>query len=136
MRPLVALGLLVSLTPAAPVPKALKKQDDRQLILGRWKPVVGQTQWYQFNADGTLSTWYNPGESPDPQYTVTLDPTASPKRITWIGLKSGEVEWEGLYELDGDTLKVAYSPVPKVPEGFGPGQAQTVIQQTRDTAAK
>jgi uncharacterized protein (TIGR03067 family) len=136
MRSLVTLALFFGLTSAAPVPKALKKADDRQLILGRWMPAGGGTQWYQFNGDGTLSTWYTVGNAPDPQYKVTLDPTASPKRITWIGLKSGKVEWEGLYELDGDNLKVAYSPAPKVPTGFEPGQAQTVIQQTRDTSAK
>jgi uncharacterized protein (TIGR03067 family) len=136
MRPLFALVLLATLAPAAPVPKALKRADDRQLILGRWMPVEGQTQWYQFNPDGTLSTWYARGEAPEPQYRFTLDPTVSPKRITWIGAKSGKVEWEGLYELDGDTLKVAYSPAPNVPQGFAPEQAQKVIQQTRDTSAK
>jgi uncharacterized protein (TIGR03067 family) len=137
MRHLLAVVLIAAFAAAAPVPKAVKKRDDQDLILGRWKPVEGQTQWYQFNADGTLSTWYNPAGPPaTPQYRFVLDPTASPKRITWVGATSGKAEWEGIYELNGDSLKVAYSPVPKVPEGFGPGQSQSSIEQTRDTSAK
>ncbi len=137
MRPLLAVVLVAALAPAAPVPKALKKASDQQLIVGRWKPREGHTQWYQFNDDGTLRTWYG---ADDPgggnQYRWALDPTASPKRITWVGITSGKAEWEGIYELAGDTLKVAYSPVPKVPEGFGPGQSQASVEQTRDTSAK
>jgi uncharacterized protein (TIGR03067 family) len=137
MRPLLAVALLAALAPAAPVPKPLKKASNAELLVGRWKPVEGQTQWYQFNADGTLRTWYG-NDSPDgpTQYRVALDPTARPKRITWVGISSGKPEWEGIYELNGDTLKVAYSPVPNVPDGFGKGQNQASIVQCRDAPAK
>lgn len=137
MRPLLAVVLLTALAPAAPVPKALKKLTDAELLVGRWTPAEGHNQWYQFNADGTLRTWYG-NDSPDGpcQYRFVLDPTARPKRITWVGVTSGKAEWEGIYELDGDTLKVAYSPVPNVPEGFGKGQNHSSIEQSRDTSAR
>src|SRR5207244_3337849 len=53
MRPLLAITLLATLAPAAPVPKALKKADDKSGIVGIWKPDKG-SEWFQFDAEGGM----------------------------------------------------------------------------------
>ena len=125
---LVAAGALT----AAPVPKDMKaKKGDAALLVGRWKPSDGTTQWYEFKADGTMKTWNEPGEANAVPYLWTIDPTAKPKRMTWSNAKSGRAEWEAVYELDGDDLKMTYAATPKVPPAIGPGPGLFVNGQTR-----
>ena len=107
MRPLLAVALLVGFAPAAPVPKTLKKQDDKDAILGTWNPAPGRTEWFEFKADGNMKAW-NTGVSAASgvPYKWSIDPTATPKRMTWYSPGEAKPSWEGVYELDGDTLKV------------------------------
>ena len=135
MRSLLAAVVLTTLAPAAPVPKAVKKVDDAGLLVGRWRPNDGSKQWYEFKADGTFKTWNEPSEDTAYHYKWSIDPTASPKRMTMSNAGSGKAEWEAVYELDGDDLRITYSGVGKVPAGIGK-EFGIFNGLTRDTTTK
>lgn len=135
MRFAVMLLLAVGSLSAAPIPKELKKADDKTALVGRWKPADSSAQWYEFKADGTMKTWNAPNEGSAVPYLWTIDPTATPKRMTWANGRSGKVEWEAVYELDGNDLRMTYAHTPKVPTGIGAGFG-IVNKQTRDTPGK
>lgn len=69
-------------------------------------------------------------------YDITLDPKASPKQITARRVDEDEVR-RGVYELDGDTLKIAFS---SGLDGERPkkldGEDAPVITLARDKKAK
>jgi uncharacterized protein (TIGR03067 family) len=134
VRSLLAVALLVTLAPAAPVPKALKKTDDAVLIVGRWKPAVrGDTVMFDFSADGVVKLWHEGGDRVV-EYQWTLDTSAAPKRMRWAGVTAPGVCWECVYELAGDSLKIAYAGTP--PTKVAPDTAVVFWDQVRDTSAK
>ena len=107
------LWLVVYATPlafAAPVPKELKKTDD-SAILGTWDMVVhsnngGQggpqpVKW-RLEPEGKAFIM-NPNDTP---IGFKLHPEMSPKGFDW---KWPNTLHMGLYELNGDTLKVVIS---------------------------
>jgi uncharacterized protein (TIGR03067 family) len=136
MRPLVAVLFLAGLSPAAPVPKAVKaKVDDRTRIVGRWKPNDGSHYrlWHEFRDDGTMRLCDRPTELQGAaQYRWTLDPAATPKRMTWYYLNDTKPAFEGVYELDGDELRFNYSSS-TIPKSVGP-EVLNYNTLTRDTA--
>lgn len=134
MRPLLALGLFAAYSPAAPVPKAVKK-GDVALIVGTWKPAASGTCHYQFRDDGTMRTWHTPEVGPPIDWTYTLDPTASPKgvKLTSADGKS----YDCVYELDGDRLKLAFLlGAGKLEAKWETTPGLQLYEQTRDTSAK
>lgn len=136
----------------APVPaKEAKKPDDAKLLQGKWvtkavtfdPPVPVQPGETHTPAHHTLTftdtelTWesYSPAPPPIPGRPIPrnvqtrpfkLDQTTSPKELT-----SGDTEC--VYELDGDTLKVAmYFLTPGRPKGFNakdspPGRGHVIL---------
>lgn len=130
------LLLLAGPALAAPVPKELRaKRGDAELIVGRWKPADGTRQWYEFKADGTMKTWNEPNEGSAVPYRWSIDPTATPKRMTWANARTGRVEWEAVYELDQNDLRMTYNSAPTVPIGIGRGFG-IPNGQTREVPAK
>ena len=134
---LVACGLAV----AAPVPKAkdtAKKDEDA--IQGVWKlekfdiggavpfpPGALQAIHYTFK-DGNLGVTHA-GQLREKQGTYKLDPTAKLKAIDLTEGGNGRTT-PGIYELDGDTLKVclAQGPTPVRPTEFkADGMGVTVV---------
>ncbi len=103
-----ALRLLASpLALAAPVPKELKRTD-ATAILGTWQMVVQSNSGgpatpeavkWRLESDGKAFIM-NPG---DTAIGYKLHPGLSPKGFDWQWPTSLHM---GLYELDGDTLKV------------------------------
>lgn len=138
MRPLIALLLIgFGSLLAAPVPKELRaKKGDTTLIVGRWRPSDGTKQWYEFKADGTMKTWNEPDEGRAVPYRWTMDPTVTPKRMTWTGGRSGRVEYEAVYELDGNSLWMTYAAAPRVPTTVDRMPGPLTNGLTRDTPAK
>ena len=122
MRPLLAVALLVGFAPAAPVPKGIKKKDDAAMLVGRWLAANGRGHSFVYNEDGTMKVWDGPNE---PQgganYKWSIDATATPKRMTWYGVGSTAPQYECVYEMDGDELKITYESAPKIPTGVGTG---------------
>jgi uncharacterized protein (TIGR03067 family) len=135
MRPLLALTLLASLAPAAPVPKAVKK-DDAARIVGSWKPTDKGTCHYEFKADGTMRTWHTPEVGKPIDWTWTLDPEATPKRLklTYVASKQS---YDCVYSLDGDRLKLAFTlGVKQLHEKWEETPGIQLYDQTRDTSGK
>jgi uncharacterized protein (TIGR03067 family) len=141
MRTLLAVALLAALAPAAPVPKALKKKvDDTSAIVGTWRPAPGtRGESFRFTADGGMQAWTGgAGGGESFPYTWVIDPTTDPKRMTW-GSSSNptQVQFECVYELDGDRLRIAYNGVGKRPAKVDAGvNGVHFCDLVRDPAAK
>ena len=133
MRPLLALALLVAFAPAAPVPKGIKKQNDQERIVGRWLAQNGRGHSFVYNEDGTMKVWDGAMEPVGgANYKWTIDPTVTPKRMTWYGVGGTAPQYECVYELDGDELKITYESAPKIPTAVGGGSQNH--RMTRDPA--
>ena len=104
-RALIAISLAVSFAFAAPVPKALKKNNDAVSILGVWDDKNPGGQIWFFNSDGTGGAG-EPTKSSCPAI-YKIDPTQSPKQLDWS--QDGGKTWNlSVYELDGDALKINF----------------------------
>lgn len=135
-----ALALLLTAGPvvAAPVPKDFKKPDDRQLLVGAWKPADNGTAHFEFRADGTMRTWHSRNVGNPLEWTWTnLDPQAMPKRVT-LTRTEGSGIYDCYYELTGDTLKVAFivDKTLPVPGKLEPGRGLSFYLLTRDAPPK
>jgi len=142
--PLSLLALLAGTLVAAPVPKDFKKADDATLLAGTWKAhrltMHGKddanihTHTFGFDADGKCHTLYGQGQRSD--WTFTLDPKATPKRIKWVSVQ-GNSNFDCVYELSGDTLKLGFLGAGQpVPDKVEPGPALTLYEMTRAKDAK
>ncbi len=132
----VVTFLLAATVIAAPVPKAVKKTDDANRLIGTWKPAAGELVWHRFDADGTLTLWR--AENPDATYGYSwkLDSTATPKRLVMKGVRNSDRTYECVYELSGDGLKYTTGQTGVFPDTVAPGRGHVYYEMTRDTAAK
>ena len=142
--PLSLLAFAAGTVAAAPVPKDFKKVDDATALVGTWKAhrltLHGKddanihTHTFGFDAGGKCHTLYGAGQRSD--WTFTLDPKATPKRMTWVSVQ-GNTKFDCVYELSGDTLKVGFlSAGQSVPDKVEPGPSVTLYEMTRDKSAK
>jgi uncharacterized protein (TIGR03067 family) len=143
MRHLIAVLSLVGFATAAPVPKSLKKADEKSLIVGTWKTTseggkTGKdinTHTYHFGDEGVVRQEFGQGQESNWEWAI--DPTQTPKRMTWVNRKNSKDCYHCAYELDGDVLRLncssANSPMPM---GVGPKGGGYAIEMTRDTSAK
>ena len=121
MRLLLALLFGTTLLLAAPVPKDKKKTDDAEAILGSWAgetfddagafkgPSKEQFQKlrYVFKKDTEFKMLT--GREDEFQGSFKMNKTTDPKSID-IELKNPvEQKFLGLYELDGESLKICYT---------------------------
>lgn len=127
---LVALPLAVP-SVAAPIPKELKavKTDAEQLV-GTWIIVSSNHHnkdspgsvgiRYVFKGDGTCMIIHQNNSQHGP-VKVGFDEKANPKTYSWV---TPWGTWKGVYELSGDTLKMAAvgDKNGQPPAGVGPGQ--------------
>lgn len=143
MRSLLAAVVLTAFATAAPVPKTVKKQDDKTLLLGTWKTTSeagkkGKDIWthtYRFNDDGHHQQWYGPKD--ESNWDWAIDPEQTPKRMTWANRKDPSRAFDCTYELDGDTLRLNYVPAKSpLPKGVGPNAGGYAVEMTRDTTNK
>ncbi len=99
--------LSASFSSAAPVLKALKKRTlpDRERILGEWKIVVyehdGRPSATDVNWIFTEDKMISKSPKSSTYYEIHIDPDATPKRFDIVG-------FAGIYDFDGDKLKIAY----------------------------
>ena len=125
MRLLLALLFGTTLLLAAPVPKEKPKVKDDEAILGSWKIESFDTDGapgsppkeliegirFVFEKDGKMKMTMNMNGKTDEQAgEFKLDQEAKLKTIDLTN--HGQVA-KGLYELDGDTLKLAICDSPK-----------------------
>lgn len=129
IRQLVVLAGLIGLA-AATASGADTEQGEKDKLKGTWAitsvEVAGTTTTapegaasYTFDKDKVVMK--DKGR-PDMEGTYTIDASKTPKQLTATGTKDKEV-MEAIYELTGDTLKIAYSiegPKGKRPTAFDP----------------
>jgi uncharacterized protein (TIGR03067 family) len=95
---------------AAPVPKELKKEDDKARLTGEWvvtrlniagrEALVTETPMRAVVFDGRDGLRTRCQGAPDGEWTVTLDPSASPKRMRWHGTDGRD--YRCVYDLTPD----------------------------------
>jgi uncharacterized protein (TIGR03067 family) len=113
----VSIALLARAEEAKKDPKAPKKSD-KELLAGTWKVVKkvknGEAEdtkdnpmTIKFAGDVASATV---GDESKGEGTFTIDESKNPKWITFAGTSgpSAGREIAAIYELDGDTLKLAY----------------------------
>lgn len=124
MRHQTAVALLLGLslcvlTHAEDSDRSAGGRSDQQLLQGTWKVIkrVKNGSSEDVNEHPTKLTFAGKDITetrdgkPGQEGAYTLDPSATPKRITLTG-KSGDNSgktFEAIYEVDGNTLKLAYS---------------------------
>jgi len=111
MRSAIVLLFAVSLSVAAPVPKALKAKTDAELLEGRWVresiddgsgPKPDASRWVEVK-DGQMTAGDSAGQEQVIRATFTLDATQSPKQIN-VSWSHFGTTMSYIYKLDGDTL--------------------------------
>lgn len=112
-----------SLAVGAPVPKSLKlaTPPDQQRILGAWEVYSDEAAIGK--GSGVIWTFTEGkmhSNSGNTDWHVTLDPEQSPKHITIADVRGGS-QYPGIYEFDGEKLKILYSTQNR-PASFAPGQ--------------
>jgi uncharacterized protein (TIGR03067 family) len=115
MRAALLLTLAALAASAAPVPKQLKKpRPDAEVFVGAWETVEAKMQdkplpraVWTFDAELKMqSRPLDPKETWKSDWVVRLDPEKSPKQID---LTSDGTNYHGIYEIDGDEIRVVCS---------------------------
>jgi len=116
-----------------------RAKDDKQLLQGTWKVVKkfknGEPEELQatpatLKFSGSTVTLSEGGEHQS-EGTFSIDESNAPKRMTLTGTSGQNAgrTFEAIYELDGDTFKLAYSigeSAGSPPKDFAGGQGQAV----------
>ena len=113
---LLLASLVLSIAPSTAAPGLKdRKDDDKARIVGNWKQEAlcmrggrmdtERTGSFRFGSDGSCGISSGGGKENGALYT--LDPSTTPRRMKWLNGPE-KTEWQCLYELDGDTLKVAF----------------------------
>ena len=121
MRNAIVLLLLVTTSVAAPVPKQLKaKRPDAELFVGQWdvlrteqngQPQANHAKVWTIDADLKMKSLH--GAEQVLKWTLKIDPDKTPKEIDVS-------HYKGIYEFDGDDIRVAFSVVGDRPTSFDP----------------
>lgn len=143
MYPLLAINLLVTLTPTAPIPKVVRK-DDKSALVGSWTATAmtvngsdaeSLIRKFAFDADGKLE-WVT--KHNNSIWVVILDTTATPRtmKLVYPGRENNN-DWDCVYELNGDTLKLGWLRRGMTPPAkLEPSEGVTLYEMTRDTSSK
>lgn len=121
MRTAVFLFALAGFAVAAPVPKQLKKQPpDPERFVGEWEvlrteldgeELTGHAKLWTIEADLKMKTHHPSGQVLN--WRLKIAPDTSPKEIDVSSNK-------GIYEFDGDDIRIAYTLGGDRPTTFDP----------------
>ncbi len=145
LHPVLTIALFAGFADAAPVPKALKKEDDKTAMTGTWQVTeyteggqnaVSSHGTFVFGAEGVVTLRSKKNDMYSPSWMFSLDTSASPRRMQLLMGKRLVIR-ELVYELDGDNLKVGFiNDGANPPTKVEPGDGLTLYVMTRDTSAK
>jgi uncharacterized protein (TIGR03067 family) len=123
-----------------------RAKDDKQSLQGTWKVVKkvknGESEDLK-DAPATLrfagsTVTLSQGDEKQSEGTFVIDESKTPRRITLTGTtgQSAGRTFEAIYELDGDTFKLAYGTgdhagTPPGDFAGGPGQAMEVLERQK-----
>lgn len=110
MRSFALILLLAAPALAAPVPKELKHRSDAERYVGTWETVISESGGQPYSKarwtfDEKLMMTSNPlpgGVGGPSIWIIKIDPKQTPNTID-IG------SYPGIYEIDGDDIKIAYT---------------------------
>ncbi len=132
----------VSAVSAAPVPKDFKKPDDKTLLVGTWtmtrcnvggREETGGWKTLMIDADGAVKATQD--GKPVFEYTMTLDPTATPKRMPWRDKGGADARYECVYQFTAGGLTISIPHDHKQPPAsVEPGPRVTVYEFKRADA--
>lgn len=137
---LVLTCLFATAAVAAPVPKAVKQRTDAEVLVGTWETVVSEEGGraragpgvYQWTFDADLTMWSSPSGQSERgvKWAVKIAPEQAPKEID---LTNGTTVYKGIYEFDGDDLRIAYTTGDR-PANFDPkpGVYYNVLRRLAD----
>ena len=116
MKTLVAIALLAlpSALLAAPVPKEVKKEEKTEgtwqleslNAFGRMAGIAGGQHW-TLDAEGKVTSHLGPVPPANAQKNIQLVFDPKMKTCDYKYLNGNNISYPGMYELSGDTLKVA-----------------------------
>jgi uncharacterized protein (TIGR03067 family) len=123
MRPLLLLAVLLCVA-FAPAPFLEKKKPltDLARMQGTW---VGPST--ELRIQGNTYVYYRNG-GPSLAYTVTLNETTNPRQYDIKGTGKNTYEYRGIYELQGDSLKIASNSGPR-PTTFTGSYVRTLTRK-------
>jgi uncharacterized protein (TIGR03067 family) len=117
------------------------EKSDRKALQGKWQPVEASFRGGELekvpDEEGQLRQVVFDGDSVEwrgRKLDCTLDPSKKPKQMDWARPKEGaKAETsQGIYELDGDTLKVCFAlPGQARPTEFKPVAEKTIVMVLR-----
>jgi uncharacterized protein (TIGR03067 family) len=133
--------LLAGSALAAPVPKELRKPDDKVAILGKWEIARANVNGKEvakyfpehtmtFRRDGTVVFEYPNGDTPQ-VLDWTLDPTETPKRFR-CKMQRSEVSSSYRYAFREGRLVLAHTlGLKSVPDDLAPVPGISVVEYRR-----
>ncbi len=131
MRAIIAFLVAASFAPAAPVPKALKRNPDLKLIVGEWEEKPGSRTYWNFREDGSAE--YIDPERPLHEFNFKLGQNEPFNEIDW-SLNQGKDVYLGIYTLKEDSLKFSIGSYgaarPKSLENTRESQVTSLIRRT------
>jgi uncharacterized protein (TIGR03067 family) len=124
MRPLLLLVVLLCVA-FAPAPFLEKKKPltDLGRMQGTW---VGPDT--ELRIQGNNYVYYRNG-APSIAYTVALNETTNPRQYNLKGTGKNTFQYSGIYELQGDTLKIASSAGSARPTTFAGSYVRTLTRK-------
>ena len=139
--PILLLFAITSGTVAAPIPKEVKVGNDAQRILGKWQTEflssngadkqLSTSSIFRFEAEGKCAILHSSNDANDSDSEFTLDVSSNPRRMKWLSGVAKQ-EWLCLYELDSDSLKIAFiNAGTPVPDAIAPAQNATIYYLKR-----
>lgn len=138
MRSCLAVLFVAGSALAAPVPKELKKEDDKTRILGTWvlarANVNGEDlakyepdHAMTFSADGRSCFRYGKGGSEEPYDKFVVDTAASPRTVTWLKAAAPLINPRPYEFRDGKLVMATRAGGGKEPTSLEPGPGVIVL---------
>jgi uncharacterized protein (TIGR03067 family) len=137
---LSAAAITLSITFLATAADDDKAKSDKELLQGTWNALSGERDGEKLN-EFQLKNWeqmvfkddkFTREGSEKKEGTFAIDPKKEPKEIDLnLTVKGQAATWQGIYELKGDTLKLALKPGGRPTEFDSKGGVMIVFERKK-----